>query len=38
MVSAITKESFSIYGEELVATNGRIHHQLLDLLQPQQNH
>ena len=34
MVSAITKEPFSLYGEELVATNGFIHHQLMDALHP----
>ncbi|HVG02796.1 MAG TPA: inositol monophosphatase family protein [Nitrospira sp.] len=32
IVSAITKEPFSLYGEELVATNGLIHRQLLDIL------
>jgi myo-inositol-1(or 4)-monophosphatase len=37
MVSAITKEPFSLYGEELLATNGLIHHQLLDVLHQGQN-
>jgi len=32
LVSGITKESFSLYGQELVATNGLIHDQLLDAL------
>jgi myo-inositol-1(or 4)-monophosphatase len=37
MVSAITKEPFSLYGEELLATNGLIHHQVLNGLRPGQN-
>ncbi len=36
-VSAITKEPFSLYGEELLATNGLIHHQVLNGLRPGQN-
>jgi myo-inositol-1(or 4)-monophosphatase len=32
LVSAITKEPFSLYGQELLATNGLIHDQLLDAL------
>ena len=36
-VSAITKEPFSLYGEELLATNGLIHHQVLNGLRSGQN-
>ena len=32
MVSGITKNPFSLYGQELVATNGLIHDQLLEAL------
>ena len=33
LVSGITTESFSLYGQELVATNGLIHDQLVEALQ-----
>ena len=33
LVSGFEKDTFSLYGQELVATNGRIHHQLLDVIQ-----
>ena len=33
-VSGFTKGQFSLYGQELVATNGLIHDQLLDAIQP----
>ena len=32
LVSGFQKNTFSLYGQELVATNGRIHHQLLDVI------
>ena len=32
IVSGFTKGEFSLYGQELVATNGHIHDQLLDAL------
>jgi myo-inositol-1(or 4)-monophosphatase len=34
LVSGLTTESFSLYGQELVATNGLIHDQLLEALHP----
>lgn len=34
LVSGFTKGQFSLYGQELVATNGLIHDQLLNALQP----
>ena len=32
LVSGFQKDTFSLYGQELVATNGRIHHELLDVI------
>lgn len=32
LVSGFRKDTFSLYGQELVATNGRIHDQLLDVI------
>ncbi|ULA59486.1 MAG: Inositol-1-monophosphatase [Nitrospira sp.] len=32
LVSGFQQDTFSLYGQELVATNGRIHHQLLDVI------
>ena len=32
LVSGFTQDTFSLYGQELVATNGCIHHQLLDAI------
>jgi myo-inositol-1(or 4)-monophosphatase len=32
LVSGFEKDIFSLYGQELVATNGRIHNQLLDVI------
>lgn len=32
LVSGFQKDTFSLYGQELVATNGRIHRQLLDVI------
>jgi myo-inositol-1(or 4)-monophosphatase len=34
LVSGFTKGEFSLYGQELVATNGHIHNELLNALQP----
>ncbi len=34
LVSGLTKGEFSLYGQELVATNGHIHNELLNALQP----
>ena len=33
LVSGFTKGEFSLYGQELVATNGHIHNQLLNAIQ-----
>ena len=32
LVSGFQRDTFSLYGQELVATNGRIHHELLDVI------
>jgi myo-inositol-1(or 4)-monophosphatase len=37
MISGFTKGRFSIYGRELVATNGLIHDQLLDAIHQRSN-